>query len=57
METKVIKKALIEQRKMELSGNLYYKTQLEFAYNTNHIEGSTITPEETQSMPIMRNFV
>ena len=32
---------------MKLSGNLYHKTQLDFAYNTNHIEGSTITPDET----------
>ena len=50
MEAKDIKKALIEQRKMNLSGNLYHKTQLEFAYNSNHIEGSTITPDETASI-------
>ena len=50
MEAKEIKKALIEQRKMNLSGNLYHKTQLEFAYNSNHIEGSTITPDETASI-------
>ena len=46
MEVSNIKKALIEQRKIGLSGNLYHKTQLEFSYNTNHIEGSTITPDE-----------
>ncbi len=50
MEATEIKKALIEQRKMNLSGNLYHKTQLEFAYNSNHIEGSTITPDETASI-------
>ena len=50
MEAKKIKKALIEQRKINLSGNLYHKTQLEFAYNSNHIEGSTITPDETASI-------
>jgi len=38
MDVKKVKKALIEQRQMNLSGNLYHKTQLEFAYNTNHIE-------------------
>ena len=47
MNASDIKKALIDQRKMNLKGNLYYKTQLDFAYNTNHIEGSTITPDET----------
>lgn len=50
MDVRKVKKALIEQKKMNLSGNLYHKTQLDFAYNTNHIEGSTITPDETASI-------
>ena len=50
MEISKIKKALIEQKNMNLSGNLYYKTQVDFAYNTNHIEGSTITSDETASI-------
>ncbi len=50
MEISKIKKALIEQKNMNLSGNLYHKTQIDFAYNTNHIEGSTITPDETASI-------
>ena len=50
MEISKIKKALIEQKNIGLSGNLYHKTQLDFAYNTNHIEGSTITPDETASI-------
>ncbi len=43
------KKALAEQRKINLSGNLYCKTQLQFAYN-NYIEGFTITLSETASI-------
>lgn len=50
MKIETIKKALIQQKKMNLSGNLYYKTQVDFAYNTNHIEGSTITSDETASI-------
>ena len=50
MDISKIKKALITQKNMNLSGNLYHKTQLDFAYNTNHIEGSTITPDETASI-------
>lgn len=50
MEISKIKKALIEQKNINLSGNLYHKTQLDFAYNTNHIEGSTITFDETASI-------
>lgn len=50
MEILKIKQALVEQRNIGLTGNLYHKTQLDFAYNTNHIEGSTITPDETASI-------
>ena len=50
MEISKVKQALIEQRKMNLSGSLYHKTQIDFAYNTNRIEGSTITPDETASI-------
>ena len=50
MDAKKIKNALIRQKENNLSGNLYYKTQIDFAYNTNHIEGSTVTPDETESI-------
>ena len=50
MKVSEVKKALIEQKKMNLSGNLYHKTQIEFAYNTNHMEGSMITSDETASI-------
>ena len=41
-------KALREQKKMKLKGNLYHQTQVSFAYNTNHIEGSTLTEDQTR---------
>lgn len=50
MDAKTIKKALLQQKKLKLPGNLYYKTQIEFAYNNNYIEGSTITKDETRSI-------
>ena len=39
---------LREQKEMELKGNLYHITQINFAHNTNHIEGSTLTEEQTR---------
>ena len=33
---------------MGLKGNLYHTTQINFEYNTNHIEGSTLTEEQTR---------
>ena len=50
MEISRIKKALIEQRRINLPGNLYHKIQIDFAYNNNFIEGSTITKDETASI-------
>lgn len=43
-----ILKVLREQKEMKLKGNLYHQTQISFAYNTNHIEGSTLTEEQTR---------
>ena len=39
---------LREQKEMNLKGNLYHNTQIIFAYNTNHIEGSKLTEEQTR---------
>ena len=39
---------LKEQKEMKLKGNLYHQTQISFAYNTNHIEGSTLTEDQTR---------
>ena len=50
MEISKIKKVLVEQKNMNLPGNLYHKTQLDFTYNTNRIEGSKITLDETASI-------
>ena len=38
---------LREQKEMGLKGNLYHNTQIMFSYNTNHIEGSRLTEEQT----------
>ena len=39
---------LMEQKSMKLKGNLYHNTQIIFAYNTNHIEGSKLTEDQTR---------
>ena len=43
-----ILEVLREQKKMKLKGNLYHNTQITFAYNTNHIEGSKLTEDQTR---------
>lgn len=39
---------LREQKDMKLKGNLYHNTQIAFTYNSNHIEGSRLTEEQTR---------
>ncbi len=39
---------LIDQMESKLKGNLYHYTQINFAYNTNRIEGSNLTEEQTR---------
>lgn len=39
---------LKEQKDMKLKGGIYHKTQIELTYNSNHIEGSTLSHEQTR---------
>lgn len=38
------------QRRLRLEGNIYHKTQVELAYNSNHMEGSRLTEEQTRQI-------
>lgn len=40
--------ALREQKAMRLKGGVYHKTQIDLTYNSNHIEGSRLTHEQTR---------
>ncbi len=53
----LILEILREQKQMQLKGNLYHATQICFAYNTNHIEGSKLTEEQTRYIYETNTFV
>ena len=38
---------LREEKKTRRHGGIYHKIQIELTYNSNHIEGSRLTAEET----------
>lgn len=38
------------QQRLGLEGNIYHKTQIELAYNSNHIEGSRLTEDQTRQI-------
>ena len=39
---------LIEEKNAERHGGIYHKLQIDFAYNSNHIEGSRLTHDQTR---------
>ena len=41
-------KTLREQKQMGLKGGIYHRTQIDLTYNSNHIEGSRLTHEQTR---------
>ena len=40
--------ALRQQKEAKLKGGIYHKTQIDFTYNSNHIEGSRLTHAQTR---------
>lgn len=44
---KEIYNILMQQMNEAVKNGFYHYLQIQFAYNTNHIEGSTLTPEQT----------
>ena len=57
MDVATIKKELIEQRKAKFKGNIYHFSQVNFAYNSNKIEGSKLTEEETEEIFMTNSFI
>ena len=39
---------LIEEKNAKLNGGIYHRTQIDLTYNSNHIEGSKLTHEQTR---------
>lgn len=41
-------KTLREQKEMQLKGGIYHRTQIDLTYNSNHIEGSRLSHDQTR---------
>lgn len=52
-----LKNELIEQRKTRFKGNIYHFSQVNFAYNSNKIEGSHLTEDETEEIFETNSFI
>lgn len=41
-------KTIREQKEMRMKGGIYHRTQIDLTYNSNHMEGSRLTHEQTR---------
>ena len=52
-----LKLELIEQKRTKFKGNIYHYLQVNFAYNSNKIEGSRLTEEQTEEIFDTDSFI
>ncbi len=57
MDIKKIKNELLKQKESKFKGNIYHYSQVDFAYNSNKIEGSKLTSDETESIFDTSSFI
>ncbi len=57
MDLLKLKKELIEQKDSKFKGNIYHYSQVNFAYNSNKIEGSKLTEDETEEIFETNSFI
>lgn len=48
MSERCLVNVLLDEREHKISGGIYNKLQVDFAFNSNHIEGSTLSHEQTR---------
>ena len=57
MDINKIKNELIKQKESKFKGNIYHYSQVNFAYNSNKIEGSRLTSEQTEAIFETSSFI
>lgn len=57
MDINKIKKELISQKDSKFKGNIYHYSQVNFSYNSNKIEGSRLTSEQTEAIFDTSSFI
>ena len=57
MDIAKIKQELIKQKESKFKGNIYHYSQVNFSYNSNKIEGSKLTSEQTEAIFDAASFI
>lgn len=57
MNVNRIKEELISQKQSKFKGNIYHYSQVNFSYNSNKIEGSRLTSDQTEAIFDTSSFI
>ena len=57
MDLNKLKTELIEQKRSKFKGNIYHYSQVNFAFNSNKIEGGKLTEDETEEIFETDSFI
>ena len=57
MEVSKVKYELIKQKESKFKGNIYHFSQVNFCYNSNKIEGSKLTSDQTEAIFDTSSFI
>ena len=57
MNINKIKKELVVQKESKFKGNIYHYSQVNFSYNSNKIEGSRLTSDQTEAIFDTSSFI
>lgn len=57
MEIAKLKEELIQQKESKFKGNIYHYSQVNFAYNSNKIEGGRLSEDETEEIFETDSFI
>lgn len=57
MDINKIRNELIKQKESKFKGNIYHYSQVNFSYNSNKIEGSRLTSDQTEAIFDTSSFI
>ena len=57
MDIKKIKNELLKQKESKFKGNIYHYSQVNFAYNSNKIEDTHLSENETEEIFVTNSYI
>ena len=57
MNIEKLKRELVSQKNSKFKGNIYHYSQVNFAYNSNKIEGSHLSEDETEEIFVTNSYI